>query len=289
MAKNRTREIGRGSWSGTLRVGLVTVPVRAVNIHLPEAEIHLHQLHEACDRRINYRKVCPAHGEVTSDEIVSAYEYDRDKYVRIEPDELDKLRTDADRSLTIETFIRAGSLDPLYLDGRNYYLVPPKADAEGPYGVLYRAMVEMDRWGIGHILFSEREQLVLVRPHDELLVMSMLHYSNEMRSADEFKFELPRATDKMVKLAEKLIEGVTETRFDFSAYEDLYKVRLKEVIDAKIEGREIVAPEKEEELQVINLADALKKSIAQSHGGGRAQKPAKTRPTRRPARRRRRA
>jgi len=258
---------GRGSWTGTLQVGLVTFPVQAFNVQVPEAEIHLHQLHAACDRRIHYQKVCPEHGEVDNADIVSAYDFSRRKYVRIEKEEFDKLRSDADRALTVETFIVARSIDAIYLDGRNYYLVPEKAAAEEPYGVLYRAMTEMDRWGIGQVLFSEREQVVLLRPYDDLLIMSMLRYQAEMRAAEELKVAIPRAGDKMVKLAETLIDGVSKEHFDLANYQDPYKARLKQLIDTKIEGKEITAPVAEkEESHFINLADALKQSIARSRG-----------------------
>jgi DNA end-binding protein Ku len=267
MASHTTRVAGRASWSGTLRIGLVTVPVQAFNVLIAEKELHLHQLHAACDRRIHYQKVCPTHGELDNDEIVSAYEYSRGKYVRIEPDEMDKLRTDADRSLTIETFVEPSSVDILCLDGRNYYLSPQKEDAQESYGVLYRAMAEKDRWGIGQILFSEREQLVLLRPYHNVLLMSMLRHCDEMRDPDAFEVTIPPSKDKNVKLAEQLVENASENEFDFAAYEDPYKMRLKQLIDSKIEGKEIATPPTEETPKVINLADALRKSIAHPHAG----------------------
>jgi DNA end-binding protein Ku len=274
MASHVTHETARASWSGTLRVGLVVFPVQAFNVLVPEKEIHLHQLHAACDRRIQYHKVCPTHGEVDNDDIVSAYEYSRGKYVRIEPEEIDKLRTEADRSLTIETFVEPGSVDILCFDGRNYYLSPQKEDAQEPYGVLYRAMEEKDRWGIGQVLFSEREQLVLVRPYHNVLVMSMLRHCDERRGTEAFEVSIPRGSDKNVKLAEQLVESESEDEFDFAAHGDPYKMRLKQLIESKIEGKEIAMPPAEEAPEVINLADALKKSIARPHGAAKRRRPA---------------
>ncbi|MCE5267482.1 MAG: Ku protein [Planctomycetaceae bacterium] len=263
------REIGRASWSGTLRIGLVTFPVQAFNVVVPEKEIHLHQLHAACDRRIHYQKVCPVHGEVPKDEIVSAYEYSRGKYVRIEPDELDELRTEADRALRIEAFIKPKNIDTLCMDGRNYFLTPQKEEAREPYGVIYRAMVERDRWGVGQILFSEREQLVLVRPYQNVFLMSMLRHCDELRRAQPYEVTIPRSSDKTVKLAEQLIDNASEDTFDFAAYGDPYRAKLKELIDSKIEGKKIATPPAEAEPEVINLADALRKSIALPHEGRR--------------------
>lgn len=257
-----------------MRIGLVTVPVQAFNIVLPEKEIHLHQLHAECDRRIHYQKVCPAHGEVSKDEIVSAYEYGHGKYVRIEPEELDKLRTEEDRALKIDSFVKPETIDPLCLDGRHYYLAPQKDDARESYGVLYRAMVDKNRWGIGQVLFSEREQLALVRPYHNVLLMSMLRHCDELRSTEPFEMRIPGASDRNVRLAEQLVEGASEDQFDFAAHEDPYKAKLKQLIEAKIEGKEIAMPPAEKgEPEVISLADALKKSIAQSHGDGRTQRP----------------
>ncbi|MEN6452126.1 MAG: Ku protein [Thermoguttaceae bacterium] len=264
------RDIGRASWSGTVRIGLVTFPVQAFNVVVPEKEIHLHQLHSVCDRRIRYQKVCPVHGEVPKEEIVSAYEYSRGKYVRIEPDELDELRTDADRALKIEAFVPPSAIDSLCLDGRNYYLMPQKEEAQEPYGVIYRAMVEKDRWGVGQILFSDREQLVVVRPHHNVFLMSMLRHCDELRRAEPYETPVPKANDKTVKLAEQLIDNVSEDAFDFAAFGDPYRARLKQLIDSKIEGKKIATPPAEAEPEVINLADALKKSIAlPPHGRAR--------------------
>ena len=288
MATDAIRETARASWSGNLRFGLVMFPVQAFSVLVPEREIHLHQLHAACDRRIRYQKVCPTHGEVDKDEIVSAYEYSRGKYVRIEPDEIDKLRTEADRSLTIESFVEPSSIDILCLDGRNYYLSPQKEVAQEAYGVLYRAMVDKERWGVGRVLFSEREQLVLVRPYHNVLLMSMLRHCDERRGTEAFEVTLPRASDKNVRLAEQLVESASEDDFDFAAHEDPDKAKLKQLIESKIEGKEIAMPPAEEAPEVINLADALKKSIARPHPGPKRRRPGKQ-PSRRPSRSRKRA
>ena len=109
----------RSSWRGMLRFGLVVFPVEAFNAHARgQGPIAFHQLHATCHSRIHYQKVCPIHGEVSNDEIISGYEYSRGQYVEIEPEELDKLRTEKERSLTIDSFIHPADLDPIYFDGR---------------------------------------------------------------------------------------------------------------------------------------------------------------------------
>ena len=262
-AKTR-RPKHRASWRGPLRFGLVTFPVHAFNVHLPEhAEF---QLHADCHRRIHYQKVCPVHGEVDSDEIVSGYEYRKGQYVEIDPEELDALRTSKERSLTVDAFIDDDELDPLYYDGRRYYLVPDGDLAKEPYAVLAEAMRRQQRSAVGQVVFSGREQLVHLRSLEGVLIMSLLDYSAEVKGVDAMASELPsgRVSTQNLKLAEMLVDASTSHHFDIDDYRDRYREKVKELIDAKVEGREVVAPEEEEEPEVINLMDALRKSLA--HG-----------------------
>lgn len=260
----------RSSWKGYLRLSLVSVPVQAFTASVSGGgKIHLNQLHDECHSRIRYQKVCPIHGEVNSSEIVSGYEYSKGNYVVVEPDELDKLRTEGDRAINIDTFIAPEEVDPLYFDGRTYYLVPDGPVGQKPYAVLYRGMEEQNKYAVGQAVFSGKEQLVLVRPLDGLLTMSMLSYESQVRppSALQDEFEKPTVTKEELRLAETLINASTAEDFDLSKYEDLYTARLTQLIEAKVEGREVVSPPAEEEAPVINLMDALRKSVAQAQGG----------------------
>ena len=256
----------RASWSGQLRFGLVSFPVQAFNVHLPEqGEFHFHQLHAECHRRIHYQKVCPIHGEVDNDEIVSGYEYRKGEYVEIDPDELDALRTESERALTVDAFISPDELDPIYHDGRRYYLAPDGASAAEPYAVLAEAMQRQERDAVGQVVFSGREQLVRLRVVSGVLVMSMLDYSAEVKKTEAVAAEMPatKPSTRSIQLAETLVKSWTNKRFDIDDYENRYRAKVKELIDAKIEGREIVAPEAEEQPEVLNLMDALKKSLAE--------------------------
>src|SRR5262249_2671603 len=147
-------------WRGMLRFGLVSVPVQAFNAHIPDQEgVAFHQLHETCHSRIHYQKVCPIHGEVSNDEIVSGYEYAKGKYVVVDSEELDRLRPEKDRALNIDAFISPEELDPIYFDGRMYYLAPDVAEAAAPYAVLMHAMERQERWAIGQVVFNGRRFL----------------------------------------------------------------------------------------------------------------------------------
>lgn len=256
----------RSSWRGMLRFGLVVFPVEAFNAHARgHGPIAFHQLHSVCHSRIQYKKVCPIHGEVSNDEIISAYEYSKGKYVDFEPEELDKLRTEKERSLTIDAFIEPRELDPIYFDGRMYFLAPAAAEASEPYAVLARAMEHLGRDGVGEIVFSGKKEAVLVRTYAGSLQMAMLNYASEIEQPAAAKTPRVAPSEKSLALAEELIESWTEKKFDFSRYVDRFEEEVRRLIDAKIHGRDVVAAEEEEEQpSVLNLMDALKKSMAHS-------------------------
>lgn len=268
-ARRKKSDGGRASWRGMLRFGLVSIPVEAINAHSTEsADISFHQLHAECGRRIHYEKVCPVHGAVSNDEIVSGYEYGKGKYVEFEAEELDALRTEKEKALTIDTFIEPTDFDPLYFDGRMYYIVPDGEAAREPYGVFLKALENQERWGVGQVVFSGKEQVALVRAYGQVIHMALLNFDAEMRDAAKVAVELPavRGADRKVHLAEEIIRSWTVDTFDYDRYVDTYQEKMRQLIDAKIAGREVVTPEPEEEPEVINLMDALKKSMKQVGG-----------------------
>lgn len=255
-----------------MRFGLVAFQVEAVNaLQREHGKVELHQLHATCHSRIRYDKQCPLHGHVDTSEIVSGYEYARGKYLEIEPEELDKLHSESERALSIDAFVTPDEIDPIYFDGRMYYLLPKGAEALEPYAIFQGAMHAHQRYGVGQVVFSGREQLALVRPIGSVLAMAMLNYPAEIRSPEEFAPEAGqvRLTPKKLELAETLIKTWSDQKFDFSKYQDSYFNRLEHLIDAKIEGKEVVAPPTEEEPQVLNLMDALKKSVAHLKASGK--------------------
>jgi len=265
----------RASWRGMVRFGLVSFPVEAFNARSQEdSELHFHQLHAECHSRIRYQKTCPIHGPVHNDEIVSGYEYSKGRYVELDPEELDQLRSHDERSLTIDTFVSPDELDVVYFDGRMYYLSPDGEQAREPYAVFLQALKEKDRWGVGQVVFSGKEQVVAVRPYHDALHMALLNYAAEVRDPSGTVAPLAQVkdVDKKIRLAEQLIESWSETKFDFSKYEDKYREQVQAIIDAKVAGRKLVVPEVEEEPAVINLMDALRKSVQRAPGARTPQK-----------------
>src|SRR3954468_16742716 len=275
-AKRKERSKFRASWRGQLRFGLVSFEVQAINAeNKDKAEIHFHLLHEPDRQRIHYAKICPKHGEVPNDEIVEGFEYSKGKYVEFEKEELDLLRTEEEKALSIDAFVASDEIDPMYFDGRMYYLMPSGANSAEPYALLEAAMEKKKRWGVGQVVFSGREQLAVIRPFGGVITMAMLNYDAEIRKPSDIRSEFtrPRATGAKLRLAEDLISKWHEGDFDFSDYKDRYRQRVKEAIAAKKKGVALHPPEEEEEPQIINLRDALKESVARTaKPSGRSRK-----------------
>lgn len=269
----------RSTWKGFLRLSLVSVPVRAYTVSAAGGGvISLNQLHASCNSRIRYRKTCPIHGEVSNDEIVSGYQYAKDQYVVVDPDELDKLRSESDRSINIDAFIHPEAVDPIFFSGSAQYLAPDGPVGHKPYALLYRAMVEENLYCIAQVVMSGKEQLVLIRPLENLLCMMTLEYASRIRQPDEFASEVGGASfsAKELDLTRSLVQATVEEDFDVGRYQDLYTERMRQLVEAKIEGRDVVAPPAEEKQEVINLMDALRASIQRAKG--REGAAAKTRP-----------
>jgi DNA end-binding protein Ku len=239
--------------------GLVSFPVEAWNAHdKAGSDVHFHMLHKTCHRRIHYAKMCPVHGEVSKDEIVSGFELRKNQYVEIDPEELDRLRPENDRALRIDAFVEPESVDPLYFDGRMYYLSPAAAGKES-YAVMAQAMEHENRCAIGQIVMSGKRQLVLVRPLKGVLQMAMLNYAAEIRSPT--KVAAPKNIAKQVRLAQSLIDQWSQEDFDFSKYKDDYRDEVKKLIEAKKAGHEIEEPKQKAPKKSLDLMEALKRSL----------------------------
>jgi len=164
------------AFQGHLRISLVSVPVRAISTaESGSGHIAFNQLHEKCHRRIQYKKFCPVHGQINADEIVSGYEYEKDQYVVVDTDELEALRIEKDHSIDVKQFVKADQVDPLHLAGKDYFLVPDGSIAQKPYHLIHAAMAKAGVCGISQVVLSRREELVMVRPLDRLLVMTALN------------------------------------------------------------------------------------------------------------------
>jgi len=255
----------RTSWKGFLKLSLVSVPVKAYTANNTDEEIRLNQLHGECHGRVRYKKVCETHGELKSEDIVSGFEYTKDQYVVIDEDELAKVRAKSDKSVAIDGFVAPEKIDPVYLAGRTYYLLPDGAAGNRPYALLVRGMVDANVVAIAQVVISGREQLVMLRPQEGMLVMNVLNYPKRIRAATPYRDELPeeKPSASELALANTLIGASTLAEFDFQSYRDAYVENLNKLIQLKVEGREIVQAPDAEEPKILNLMEALKKSVAE--------------------------
>jgi DNA end-binding protein Ku len=259
----------RSSWKGFIRLSLVSVPVKAFTANQTSAEVHLNQLHAECHNRIRYQKTCPEHGEVQAADIVSGYEYAKGQYVVIDPEEVQKLRPKGDQSIHIHGFVETTALDPLYHAGRTYYLLPDGPVGQKPYSLLRRGMVDRDVHALARVVMTGREQLVLLRPSGDFILMTVLEHDAKIKRATEFQDELtePSVTPEEEKLTSTLIDASRIAEFDFAAYRDEYVDKLKQIIQAKVDGQEVVQVPDIEEPKIINLMEALKASVARAQAG----------------------
>jgi len=254
----------RTSWKGFLRLSLVSVPVKAYTANNTEEEVRLNQLHADCHGRVRYKKVCESHGELKSDDIVSGYEYAKDQYVVIDDEELSSVRAQQDHSVNIDGFIAPEKVDPVYFAGKTYYLVPDGPAGNRPYALLVRGMKGANLVALAEVVIAGREQFVQLRPQDDMLVMSVLSYPKKVRLAATYKDELPdeEPSASELALAQTLIGASTLTDFDVEKYKDNYVQSLTKLIKMKVAGQEIVKAPDHEEPKILNLMDALKKSVA---------------------------
>lgn len=261
----------RSSWKGYLKLSLVSVPVKGYTANVSASDVALHQLHSECHSRIKYKKTCPIHGEVPKEEIVSGYEYAEGQYVVIEPEELAKLRGERERAVTLEAVVPLDAIDPVYFTEKTYYLAPDGKVGQKPYALIQQCLSEDELQAVGRVVLYGREELVLVRPVEQLLAMTALKYESQVAQPGMLAEEVEQQALKPqeVELTKTLLEAFVQKDFSLSNYQDTYVEKLTELIQAKVEGKEVVTPPAAEEPHVINLMDALKRSVAAARQGGR--------------------
>src|SRR5450755_552428 len=267
---------GRPSWSGLLRLSLVSVPVKAYPAVTSTATSPFHLLHAACGQRIRYAKNCPRHGAVEGDAIVRGYEYARDQFIVIEAEELNRLRPIKDRALVLEQFLPVQEVAPTFFAGRSLVLYPDGPAAQHPYNVLVEALHQAGQGALGRVVLSNQRQLVLVRASSRLLVLDVLHYPSKVRNVGSWEADLPKsaATDSERQLAEQLI-ALASGPVDWGRYRDTSAEELTALVEAKRARQP--EPTAAEEPTVLRLLDALKQSVAAARHGSessaKARKP----------------
>jgi DNA end-binding protein Ku len=270
----------RATWKGFLRISLVNIPIKVFPATESSGTISFNQLHGACQTRIQQKRWCPScNKEVANTEIVKGYEFEKGRYVVMSEEDIEKVRPTSTRIIDLVQFDDQAALDPMYVD-RTYYLAPDGQVAADAFAVMREGM--KGKIGVGKLALYGREYLVAVKPHDRGIVMYTLHHAAEIRSMDSIE-ELGAIPSKIkpqeMQLARQVI-GTFEKKLDLSDYRDEYREGLQKIIDAKIAGEEVVAPSAEAPPKVVNLMEALRKSLESASGqkkkSARAELPKKT-------------
>jgi DNA end-binding protein Ku len=258
----------RAVWSGYIQFSLVSVPVKAYTAAVSGGggAPSLNQLHKECHNRIQYRKVCPVHGEVSAGDIVSGYQFAENQYVEIDPDELEKIQPKSAKNISIDAFVKHDAVDPSQFAGKSYYLLPDGPVAQRPYALLVRAMAEQKRHAVAVVSMHGRDKLMLLRAVGKLMMMSELSYAHDMKARSEFEGDVAdvEVAASELKLAKTLTDTLANDRFDLSKYHDHYAEQLTKLIEMKVQGKEIVEAAEAPAPKVANLMEALQKSLAEA-------------------------
>jgi DNA end-binding protein Ku len=269
----------RAYWQGQIRLALVSIPVQVFPATKSAARISFNQIHKPSGKRIRYEKVVPGIGAVEAEDIVKGYEVEKGKYVLLTDEEIDEIKLEAKRTIDLVQFVDADEIDMLYFD-KPYFLSPEEGDETGAeaYVVLREALKETGKVGLGQLVIRGKSNIVAVKPYGKGLSIETLRFADEVQKPDAFFSEVPEITPdrELVGLAEELIKRKV-SKFDPKAFKDTYEDALRELIDAKIEDR---APEAIEEPQlgakVIDLMEALKRSVGARGGAAKKAEPRAT-------------
>src|ERR1700739_3713355 len=258
-------------WAGYLTFGLISMPVRLFS-GARGYGISFNMLHRDALHRLKHQYICPAEQKVvTRVEIVKGYEYRKDEYVVIEPEEIKKIEPQTAKTMEILEFVKSGDVDPVYFES-SYYMLPEEAGRR-PYALLTKALEESEYVAIAKLTMHNRESHVFLRPNQGGLMLHTMYYAEEVRKVEGFGAPDVELKEAEVKVAHQLIEALAD-EWDPEKYQDSFQENLKKLIEAKLEGGEVGGGEKPKKLApVVDLMAALKQSLAQMEG---KKKPAAT-------------
>ena len=271
--------MARAIWSGAISFGLVNVPVKLYTATSPKT-VRFHQLSAKTGARIKQKRVDSSTGEeVAYEDIVKGYELSPDRYVMIEPEELEALDPQATRTIDIEEFVDLSEIDPIYYD-HSYYLAPTAGGAKA-YRLLLDAMREAGKVGLGRVVIRSKQQLCALRPTGDVLALTTMLFGDEVLPSDRLD-ELDAiaeaaASERELRMAEQLIASLS-AEFEPSKFRDEYRDRVLELIEAKAAGQPIEAPAPvEEPAAAPDLMAALEASLAAVRTDEEPAKPEKAR------------
>jgi DNA end-binding protein Ku len=257
----------RPTWSGSIQISLVSIAVKIFPATNPGKQVEFHQIDRKTHKRVHHQNVDEA-GEVEKADLVKGFEYAKNKYIEIDPEELKALRLPTATTMPIRQFIKAEELSPGLFD-RPYFVVPKDDVQAKALSIMRKALVQTNTLGIGEIAFSGREHLVALGapldPKQKGLMLYMLRYEDELRDPKSILSDVKEITVDAdeISLAKQLINGKT-SKLDLSTYKNDYEAAVKKLVDAKRKGKPLPEPEPEPaKTKVVNIMDALRGSLAQ--------------------------
>lgn len=269
--------LGHVYWRGFLRLQLVSINVDIYSATENTAEIHFNQIHKPSGKRIKYEKVVPGIGPIESSDIVKGYQVEPDVYVTMEPEEIEAIKLESKKTIDMVQFVDAEQIDPRYYE-RPYYIVPKDEVAAEGYLVIREALHKSGKVGLGQLTMQGREHLGVIAPVEKKgLLLNIIRYENELRKADKYFADLEsvKFDPELVNLASELVER-NSALFNPKRFKDTYAEVLRKLVEKKAKGQKIEIPktDKPKPSNVVNLMDALKKSLK---AGEDKQKPVRKR------------
>jgi len=257
----------RTIWNGSISFGLVNIPI-GLALATQREDVSFRTLHRECGTPIKQKRWCPFHErEVEADELVKGWEVAKGEFVIVEDSDLEAIALTRSQAIDIVRFVKLEDVDPVYFD-RTYYLAPASADAQRrPYVLLLRAMEESGMAAVGKFVLWNKENLCLIRPQGDSLVLELLFYAEDIRSKDEIE-EAVGGTEVRkaeLELAEQVIQSLVG-EWTPEEFENGYRNDLKAMLEAKLAGEEIARPEPAPETPVVDLMEALRRSVADVQG-----------------------
>ena len=250
----------RAIWKGFIRFSLVTIPVNLYSAVESSSTISFNQLHKKDHGRVGYEKKCKKCGNVLSnDEIVKGYEFQPDQYVIIDNEDLQKIKLESTRTIEIEGFVNVSEVSPMLYDSP-YFIGPDGEVGKKAYALFAETLKETGKMGIGKVIMRDREDVVMISPEENGMMMFKLRYPNELRKISSVpQLNGVKADKDQFKLAKTLVESMTTT-MDKIELKDKYQDAIRELIESKAEGKEFVATSKEVK-PVTDIMAALKQSL----------------------------
>jgi DNA end-binding protein Ku len=248
------------TWKGHLTFGLVSFPIRLFSAARSET-ISFNLLHKDDHSRIRQVTYCQAEDKpVSRADLVKGYEYEKDRYVVIEDEDIKKVAPKTAKVMEILEFVKADQVDPVYLES-SYYVAPDEG-GEKPYALLFQALKDSEYYALAKVAMHNREHIIILRPGSKGILSHTMYFQDEIRQVEEFRTDTSLVKDKELAMAKMLISSL-EADFEPQKYHDEYRLNLQRMIEAKIEGKKVVAAPSEHIAPVIDIMEALKRSLAE--------------------------